>query len=107
VDQEGVGFLLQHCSDAIFQRHGSMSLHVVLREIQIVESSRFQMSIGTLELQHLLKVLEHLTALDAGTLSALNSDNLLPIQVAVARRFPEEVTFLLVRSNPDSLTHLS
>jgi len=120
-DQEVIDFLLQHCSTIIFQRHGNMSVHVILQELQIVRSAdnnnnnnnnnnpdRYQLSIGTsLRIDHLLAFLDHLIALDAGTLSALNAENKLPIQVAIARRFPEQITFLLVRHYPDSLVHLS
>lgn len=125
-DQGVIDFLLQHCSTVIFQRHGNLCLHAILREIQIVRSAenndndnannnnnnnepvRYRLSIGsTLRIEHLLAFLDHLIALDAGMLSALNAENKIPIQVAIARRFPEQITFLLVRHYPDSLVHLS
>jgi len=84
-----------------------------MQEMQIVWSAsnnkhdHFRWSIGReLPIDQLLSFLSYLIVLDASMVSSLNSELKLPIQVAIERRFPEQITFLLARHYSHGLVRL-
>ena len=68
---------------------------------------RFHLSVGTLDLEQLQSLLELIVAAEPGTIAALDSDGLFPLQIACRLNFPVPVISMLLREHPESLRFLS
>ena len=101
--------ILQAYAGMIAQRDGLLCLHSVLRNAVFTEDfvalvlRRFQLPVGKLNTEYLQSLLEYIIALQPGSVRALNSDGLLPLQVAWQMDFPDLALFVLLRPYPDAL----
>jgi len=105
--------ILQACARMIAQRDGLLGLHTVLlnaASIDVVDdedAEEFELPVGTLNTESLQILLEYVIAAEPGSVVALNSDGLLPLQVAIELDFPASVLYVFLRPYPDILFHTS
>ena len=67
----------------------------------------FQLPVGKLIAEHLQMLLEYIIAMEPGSVRALNSDGLIPVQYASELNFPASVLYVLLRPYPSMLVHPS
>ena len=112
--------ILQAYAGVLAQRDGLLCLHSVLQDTaithgadaaaadddsSIIYEEEFQLPVGKLKTEHLQKLLEYIIAMEPGSVRALNSDGLLPVQYASELGFPASVLYFLLRPYPDMLVH--
>ena len=102
--------ILQTYAGMIAQRDGLLCLHSVLQDAAFTDAAdddeadeEFELPVGTLNTEHLQKLLEYIIAMEPGSVRALNSDGLLPLQVASQLNYPDLVLNALLRPYPDAL----
>ena len=101
--------ILQSYAGVLAQRDGLLCLHSVLQDAAFTDvaddgnNEEFELPMGKLNTEHLQKLLEYILAMEPGSVRALNSDGLLPLQVASQLNFPELVLNALLRPYPDAL----
>ena len=94
----------------IAQRDGLLCLHSVLQDAAFTDGDaddeadeEFELPVGKLNTEHLQKLLEYIIAAEPGSVRALDSDGLMPLQVASQLNFPDLVLNALLRPYPDAL----
>ena len=95
------------------QRDGLLCLHSVLQDTAFTDvaaadgnDEEFVLPVGKLNTEHLQKLLEFLIAAEPGSLRTLDSEGLLPLQVASQLNYPDLVLNALLRPYPDALLFL-
>ena len=98
----------------IAQRDGLLCLHSVLQDAAFTHvaaddgnDEEFVLPVGKLNTEHLQSLLEYIIAAEPSSVRALDSDGLLPLQVASQLNFPASVLYVLLRPCPDLLVHAS
>jgi len=102
--------ILQSYAGMLAQRDGLLCLHSVLHGAAFTDvadddgnNEEFELPVGKLNTEHLQKLLEYTIAMEPGSVLALNSDGLMPLQVASQLNFPDLVLNALLRPYPDAL----
>ena len=96
--------IIQCYAQVLAQRDGLLCVHSVLQETFIDgDDEEFELPVGKLNTEHLQKLLERIIAAEPGSVRALDSDGLLPLQVASQLNFPDLVINVLLRPYPDAL----
>ena len=101
--------ILQAYAGMLAQRDGLLCLHSVLQDAAFIEGDddKFQLPVGKLITEHLQSLLEYIIAMEPGSVRALNSDGLIPVQYASELNFPASVLYVLLRPYPNMLVHTS
>jgi len=102
--------ILQAYARMVAQQDDLFSLHSVLHAAKFLDGyndEEFELPVGKLNLEDLHKLLEYIIAAEPGSVVALDSDGLLPLQVAIELNFPASVLYVLLRPYPDMLFHTS
>ena len=100
--------ILQTYAGMLAQRDGLLCLHSVLQDVTFIAGNdkEFELPVGKLNTEHLQMLLEFIVAAEPGSVRTLDSDGLLPLQVASQLKFPDLVLNILMRSYPDALLQL-
>jgi len=105
--------ILQAYAGMLAQRDGLLCLHSVLQDAAFTEladnkdTEEFELPVGKLNMEHLQKLLEYIIAAEPSSMRTLDSDGLIPLQVACQLNFPASVLYVLLRPYPDMLVHTS
>ena len=114
-NRSGVGasirqHILQAYAGMIAQRNGLLCLHSVLQDVVFTsladdgnDEVQFELPVGKLSTEHLQMLLEYIIARQPGSVRALDSDGLLPLQAACQLNFPDLVIHELLRPYPGAL----
>ena len=101
--------ILQTYAGMLAQRDGLLSLHSVLQDAAFIDvaddgdDEEFELPVGKLSTEHLQSLLGYIIAVEPGSVRALDSDGLLPVQVASQLNFPNLVLNALLRPYPGAL----
>ena len=100
--------ILQTYARVLAQHDGLLCLHSVLQNAAFIDGNddEFELPVGKLNTEHLQMLLEFMVAAEPGSVRTLDSDGLLPLQVASQLNFPDLVLNILMRSYPDALLQL-
>jgi len=99
--------ILQSYAGMLARRYDLLCLHSILQNAVFIEQDEeFQLPVGRLNTEQLQTLLEFAAAAERGSIRALDSDGLLPLQVACKLDFPDLVLNVLLRSYPDALLFL-
>jgi len=101
-------FLLQSYAGLLMQRHGPLCVHSVLQDMTFIPEGNHSfiaaLPIGMLTSEDLQILLEYMISNEAGSIRALDNNDLLPLQVASQLHFlPDLVFYVLLRPYPDAL----
>jgi len=95
--------MIQCYTQLLAQREGYQCIHTVLRSSAFTHGGGFRLPIGELDTQDLQTLLGHLIAAEPGSVCTLDSNGMLPLQVACQLNFPDLVINVLLRPYPPSL----
>ena len=102
-----VDHLLQQYSQIVFEKHGSQSLHALLKDATFKDNSDdVVLPVGTLKTDHAQTLLKYLVARDAGLVKEKDKGGLLPLHTACRTGAPFHVFNFLLRRYPEALLSL-
>ena len=107
-------FLLQSYAGLLIQRNGPLCVHSVLQEMRFIPGGNIpeegnedlivKLPIGMLTAEDLQILLEYMISNEPGSIRALDSNGLLPLQAASQLNLlPDLVIYVLLRPYPDAL----